>query len=177
MYNSIYYPHYSSMHIVTDCSASPAHNISVGSYLFLDDMSIPLPEIENKIKNIKFNSRSSTIIELHTIGYTFNYINTIYGENPRPPQFFLYTDCENFIKLITGRKDTIKKTDDNYDLYMYLINTVEKFKINAIWTKGHCPEEYRTEHYQNIFSLVDKNARRVLRETIRDDIDVLLPNL
>lgn len=154
------------MHIFTDSSVDHKRNIGIGSYLFLENLDLAN---ETNIKHIKFDSTSSTIAELFTIGYVFNYLNSIYKNPTKAPSIYLYTDCENFINLITIRKDTIKTTHRNYKLYKYLINTVQKFKINVTWTKGHMAKKSQTEKHQCIFSMVDKHARNILREAVNNE--------
>lgn len=153
------------MRIFTDVSVDPESRIGIGSYLFSNDLDTV---DKHNIKYIKYDSTSSTMAELYTIGYVFNYLNLIYT-NPLDisPSIYLYTDCRSFINLIITRRDTIKSTHRNYKLYKYLINTVEKFKINVVWTEGHPPKKLQIEKHQRIFSMVDKHARKTLRDIIK----------
>ena len=150
------------MHIFTDSSVNARHNVAIGSYLFLDNIDLVDHSIKNNIKHIQFNSRSSTIAEFTTINHVFQQLHLLNLDNLN---IYLYTDCRNFVRLF-NRKDSIKTDNPNYELYMYLIDTLEKFKINVIWTKGHMTKCLQTENYQRIFSFVDKHARRTLREKL-----------
>ena len=153
------------MHIFTDCSVSRNFGKATGSFLFSDSLDTVDPA---HIKLIQFDSRSSTIAEYLTIGHVFDYLNILYEKLVDDiPEIYLYTDCENFVKLVSIRKNKIKTTHRNYSLYQYLIQTVEKFKINVIWTKGHLEKELQKEKHQKIFPLVDTHARQNLRKIIK----------
>lgn len=155
------------MHIFTDTSVNPSFNIAVGGYLILDDLSqFSLENLDSKlikdnlksqINYIQFESRSSTIAEMMTIQYVLQSI-----ENSQK-SITLYTDCYNFVELVT-----IRKCRTN-DLYTYLIDTTDRLNINVIWTKGHSKAVLKTEIHQKIFTLVDRQARKILRSLVKGE--------
>lgn len=156
------------MYIFTDSSVNQQSNKAIGSYLILNNLD---NGNYTDIKFIEFDSRSSTIAEFITIQHVFKYVessfNQVYGNYSVVPPIYLYTDCENFVNLVTVRKDKIKNTNKNYELYKYLIDTVHKYNIEVIWTHGHSKGELKTENYEVIFSLVDKHARKTLRDLVK----------
>ena len=107
--------------------------------------------------------------ELKTIKYVLEFIDNKQEEyNKDKKKIYLYTDCMNFINLITKRKNKENlKAHINYELYNTLINLVAKNKVNVIWVKGHNKKILKIEKYQKIFSIIDKQTRKLLRNSIK----------
>ena len=159
------------MYVFCDSSVNNKKCIAIGAYLFLEDINNfnvneVETEIQNKISIIQFDSNSSTIAEYLTIKYVLEKLDLMYTN--KYPNITLYTDCENFVNLITKRKNNPKLVNHrNYELYIHLINLIEKLNITVIWTKGHSNKENKIHNYQKIFSLVDDEARNTLRLIIK----------
>lgn len=152
------------IYVFTDSSVDPKSNRAIGSYIFLNN--IDTIDIDtNQIKHIEFEA-TSTMAEYLTIKHILIQIDLKYNCN-NCPQITIYTDCENFVNLVTRRKNKIKNTHRNYLIYKYLIDTIHKYNINVIWTSGHSKKELKKENYEYIFSLVDKDARHTLRNLIK----------
>lgn len=151
------------MYIFTDASVSPKSKKGIGCYIIMNN----LDEFVNK-KNIiclEFDNVSSTIAELKTIEHILNQIELKYDTFSECLNITMYTDCENFVKLINKRQyDKKLKNHTNYDWYQKIIRSVNKFKINIVWVKGHSKQENKHEIYQKNFSIVDKYCRRTLRD-------------
>ena len=121
------------------------------------------------INHLVFENTSSTMSELKTIKYVLEFIDNKQEEyNKDKKKIYLYTDCMNFINLITKRKNKENlKAHINYELYNTLINLVAKNKVNVIWVKGHNKKILKIEKYQKIFSIIDKQTRKLLRNSIK----------
>ena len=79
----------------------------------------------------------------------------------------LYTDCKNFVDLITKRKDNDKiKAHRNYEFYKELFDLVAVYKTNVYWIKGHDKKDNKISPIQKIFSILDKKARQLVREIV-----------
>jgi len=146
------------MHIFCDSSVNNQTKKAIGSYLILNDLYDNATSYN--INFIQFDSTSSTIAELLTIKYVLSNLNTTFDKK----QTILYTDCENFINLINKRRyNPNLENHRNYQLYKDLILLVKRFNTIVVWTKGHSKKEHKIETYQQIFSQVDKHARKTLR--------------
>jgi hypothetical protein len=151
------------MHIFTDSSVNQTLNKAVGAYTILNNLEDPI-----NMKYIILESNSSTIAEMLTIRHVLNEIVKL---NLMNDHNYLYTDCDNFVKLINKRQyDDKLKSHRRYELYKELIDLIMKLRITVIWTKGHSKLEDKTERYQQIFSIVDKFARNKLRESFNEPI-------
>ena len=71
--------------------------------------------------------------------------------------------------MVNCRANKIKNSHRHYELYKYLIDTINKYNINVIWTKGHSKKTMKVKNYEHIFSLVDKDARRTLRSLVENN--------
>lgn len=152
------------MHIFCDSSVNKDKYIGIGSYLILDNLIYDKDHFN--INNIIFNTKSSTMAEYFTVHHCLNTL--LKYENQNLPPINLYTDCKNFYNLISKRQyNSVINKHKNFELYKCIIDIVNKFKVNVIWTKGHMKN--KIEIYQQIFSFVDKNARRKLREYVYND--------
>lgn len=150
------------MHIFTDGSVNCLVNKSIGCYLILDNLNSQIDS--NKIVSIEYNINSSTMVELLTIQHILNLID-IKFKNKKFPKIYLYTDCMNFINILTIRKNKENfKKHKNYIFYKELILLIQKFNIKVIWIKGHDKKINKIEEYQKIFSIVDKHVRKLSRK-------------
>ena len=145
------------IYLFSDASCNPLKKKSIGCYISVNDLSTK----ELNIQSHEMNFSSSTLAELTTIKEALKYAHT--QENIK--EITLYVDCKNFVDLINKRKDKENlKTHRNYELYSELINLVNIYKTNIIWTKGHDKKEGKTQEYQKIFSILDKTARKLSRD-------------
>jgi len=84
----------------------------------------------------------------------------------KPNNVTLYTDCKNFIDLIERRQYNENIfVHRNYEFYKILIDLVKKNNVTLKWTKGHSKKSVKEKH-DVIFTLVDKQARKQVRQII-----------
>ena len=89
------------MHIFTDVSLNPQTGVAIGSFYFSNNLDVI---DESKIFSIRFESRHSIIGECRTIQHAFKYVHLFYENSLIIPGIYLYTDCQTFVKLVTGKK-------------------------------------------------------------------------
>uniref|UniRef100_A0A6C0CA52 RNase H type-1 domain-containing protein n=1 Tax=viral metagenome TaxID=1070528 RepID=A0A6C0CA52_9ZZZZ len=142
------------MHIFTDSSVK--NNIAIGCYLIIEDLDDPID-----IKTISMISSSSTIAEMTTIHHVLVIVDMMPN---KLSHITLYTDCENFVNLIERRQyDEKLKNHRNYEFYKTLIDLVKNNNVDVKWIKGHSKKADK-DKYEMIFSLVDKQARKLVRQ-------------
>jgi hypothetical protein len=148
------------LYIFTD--ASNNKTLTVGTYLFLDTLDdFDLTNLN--ISHLTYPSLTSTIGELTVIYDVLNIMANKYTDL-ESKEIHLYTDCRNFINLYYDRQykpNLIKHR--NYEFYKKIIDICDKYKIKAIWTKGHDKKDNKRSPIQKIFSEVDVLARQILR--------------
>jgi len=145
------------MHIFTDSSVNNTSGKAIGSSLILNSLTDNFSL--NDIQSIELNSTSSTMAELLTIKHVLSLVDSKHN--------ILYTDCENFVNLINKRQyDDKIKNHRNYNLYIELINLIDKYKTTVIWVQGHSKQVDKIETYEKIFTFVDRHARKKLRELV-----------
>jgi ribonuclease HI len=144
------------MHIFTDSSVK--NNTAIGCYLILDK----LDDVISNIETIWMVSNSSTIAEMKTIHYVLTIVDRMAD---KPKYITLYTDCNNFVELIERRQyDEKIKDHRNYKFYQCLIDLVNRNNVEIKWIKGHSKKADKKEKHDIIFALVDKQARKLVRE-------------
>lgn len=146
------------MHIFVDISANPQKECAVGCYLIILDLDIELTEIKNSLQTINLAETTSTAAELELIDIVLT--NTQPQENP----INLYTDCNNFYNLFI--KKSYCTNHHSAELYAKLLVHIERLNINVIKIKGHAKRDLQISIEQQIFSILDKFARKTLRKQI-----------
>ncbi len=153
--------------LFTDSSVNPQEKIGFGAFLFLDEKNISFEEMKKSIKIKRFENTSSTKLELQTFLWSLEEIidkNVIIE---------VYTDCQNIIGLEDRRKrletndykSSKGKLINNYELYKEFFEKIDKLNIIFIKVKGHKKSSLKDE-IDNIFNLVDRASRNVLRENM-----------
>ena len=159
------------IYVFSDASCNPLKDKSIGCYTFIrNDLSVLNLDIQ--IHQMDFSS--STLAELNTIKvaleYSHNKIKELLlftGKEKEDIEITLYTDCKNFVDLITKRKDNDKiKAHRNYEFYKELIDLIAVYKTNVCWIKGHDKKYNKISQSQKVFSILDKKARQLSREII-----------
>lgn len=143
------------MHIFIDSSVNPVEKKSIGCYLILDTLDIvnsaEFPNnIIHNLKTIQLNSISSTDAELELAIFVLER----FGNN----NCVIYTDCNNLYNLKNRNYSPTHKKANIYDQLKKL-----SANMNIIKVKGHNKRELRINNYDVIFSYVDKQARKELR--------------
>lgn len=139
------------LHIFSDSSCSKTKGI--GCFSLLTD----LKEDEIEINYIVENCTSSTRMEFITI---LNALEHAKNKNLINGQILIYTDCESFVRY--GKT----KTNNSIDLEMNsaMQKYFDNYKIEIIKMKGHNKKTNIVTREQEIFSILDKKARKILRD-------------
>jgi len=145
------------MHIFVDSSINHQKNKAIGCYVIVNDLDTDLEKIQENIQFVTLESNSSTSAELETIKYVISSIEST-GKHP----IYLYTDCHCVVRLAYTKG--YSQQHKNKDIYEKLLYSIEKLNITIIKLKGHIKKELQTDKKQQIFSLVDKTARKKVRE-------------
>ena len=148
------------MHIFVDISANPQTKCAIGCYLVIPGLDVDITQIKNLLKNIKLSATTSTAAELELIDIVLT--NT----QPQVDPIYLYTDCNNFYNLSV--KKSYSETHHSAELYAKLLSHIERLNLNVIKVTGHMKKSLQITLPQQIFSIVDKLARKCLRNHLKD---------
>ena len=150
--------------LFTDGSVNPQAMIGYGAYLLVLDTSTRVEHLEKDIKTKCFVDTSSTKLELQTLLWALNDIETV-GHH-----ITVYTDSQNTIGLFRRREGFEKnnyltskgKLISNHELYKEFYRLTDKIECSFVKVKGHKQVDER-DMIDHIFTLVDKGSREALR--------------
>jgi hypothetical protein len=157
------------MYIFIDSSVNPTINRAIGSYLILSDAdysyindklytNIDIQKfIQPRLQYHDLDSNSSTSAELETAKKVLS--SDIIQNSPIEVKY-LYTDCNNLYNI----NRSYSPDHHNAKLYDELKRLIVELNVEVIKAKGHCKQELQSDTWQKIFSIVDKNARKILRQ-------------
>tara|TARA_R110001592_G_scaffold114997_3_gene315206 strand:- start:7 stop:552 length:546 start_codon:yes stop_codon:yes gene_type:complete len=174
------------LHLFTDGSVHTQSKSGVGAYLLLSDTHAPIDSISTKVKLKKFDNTSSTKLELQTLLWAVNEVNS--QEIGEDLTLTIYTDSQNIISLperqtrlesnnYISRKHKPLANAELYQEFYQLINdcslglnsassnTYSANKYIFVKMKGHKISGEK-DKLDQLFSLVDRAARRGLREIV-----------
>lgn len=168
--------------IFTDAATSPTMHISVGAFLFLDEIQMQnfsdctINDLYSKLSNMiiyqQYASKKSTWSEIKNVIDSLNFIYKKFGV---VRNIEIYTDCQSLCDLLGRRKEKLQRTNfitragkilPNADLYRELFSIAEKFQIQTFKMKGHHSKSNRVSLQEKIFDVLDKLSRQKLRETV-----------
>ncbi len=168
--------------IFTDASLYPRLKLGAGACLTIPAAlletpvkDINKPEIINNIKIKKFEQTSSSKLELQTVLWA---IETFKEENHSVKNYMLtiYTDSQSVAGL-PGREQKLKSKNymsgkskrplKNAELYKKFYKLRAELNFEVVKVKGHSRAgSHDTTH--RIFAYLDREARRVLREWMKE---------
>lgn len=149
--------------LFTDGSVNPQSKIGFGAYLVADNFST-INFLQNTIKIKKFENTSSTLLELQTLLWALDEINTTLPIS-------IYTDCQNILGL-KKRCETFEnngyltKTNrliPHHELYKAFYEKIKLLNCEFIKVKGH-KKTSKKDETERLFTLVDKASRNALRQ-------------
>ncbi|MFW6271820.1 MAG: ribonuclease HI [Desulfosalsimonas sp.] len=152
------------MMLFTDGSVNPQTGIGYGSFVAVEKIDESLNDIANRIRTRRFDSTSSTRLELETLLWALNEIH--------PAQVDAYTDSQN-IKGLLKRRARIEKNNycsksgrpyNHGDLYKEFFKWTDCINFRVIKVSGHSPDITKSKT-DKIFSLVDKASRNALKNS------------
>ena len=150
-----------------DGSCNPQEKIGYGAYILIEDDNFDLVSLKSKIIFKRFENTSSTKLEIETLLWALNEINTA------DCIIEVYTDCQNIIGL-ENRREKLEKNNfcsssgkliNNYELYKEFFEKLDELNLIFIKIKGHKKNSLKDE-LDTIFNIVDKASRKALRENM-----------
>ena len=153
--------------LFTDGSVHTQSNIGYGAFLLVENESLPIETLKTKVTTKRFENTTSTKLELQILLWALNEIP------PTSQQLIIYTDSQNIIGL-PARRNRLEQNDfhtsknqllRNHKLYQAFYQLLDKLNFELVKIKGHLPTKEKDRMAQ-LFSLVDKAARKALRTEI-----------
>ena len=155
------------LRLFTDGSIHTQSNIGYGAFLLVENESLPIETLKTKVTTKRFENTTSTKLELQILLWALNEIP------PTSQQLIIYTDSQNIIGL-PARRNRLEQNDfhtsknqllRNHKLYQAFYQLLDKLNFELVKIKGHLPTKEKDRMAQ-LFSLVDKAARKALRTEI-----------
>ena len=153
--------------LFTDGSVSIQSGIGYGAYLKILDPKLSLEEHRKTIRTKRFESTSSTKLELQTLLWALSEVAE------EIDKVIIHTDSQNIISLLKRRnrlekhKFRSKKGTllNHHELYQQFFQQIDDIDCCFVKMKGHLrsKEKDSTDH---LFSLVDIASRNALRNKI-----------
>ena len=154
--------------LFTDGSVNTQSNIGYGVYLAVSERGLSLNSVRPSVKVRRFEHTSSTKLELQTLLWALNDIQAL-GR-----KVILYTDSQNILGL-QGRRERFEQNDyrskknkrlSNYELYQEFYRVIDHLDCELVKVRGHQVSNQKDD-ISKLFTLVDRAARRALREDNR----------
>ena len=155
--------------LFTDGSVNPKQNIGFGAYLHVKQNDVYDESLKSKVKVKRFDDTSSTKLELETLLWALNEINST------DAGLTVFTDCQNILGL-HSRREKFEQNDyltsknkkiANYELYKKFYQVTDILHCQFIKVKGHKPKNEK-DNIDKFFTLVDIASRNALREYTKD---------
>ena len=154
--------------LFTDGSVNVQQKIGCGACLCIDENELDKLELKMLVKTKMFENTSSTKLELQTLLWAFSTLES------SSRKVMVYTDSQNITGLPERR---VRLERNNYKsgkglalknekLYREFFTYLDEFDIQVIKVKGHKPGREKS-NIEKVFSIVDKAARRGLRNSKR----------
>ena len=154
--------------LFTDGSVNTQSNIGYGVYLAVSERGLSLNSVRPSVKVRRFEHTSSTKLELQTLLWALNDIQALGSK------VIVYTDSQNIMGL-QGRRDRFEQNDyrskknkrlNNYELYQEFYRVIDHLDCELVKVRGHQVSNQKDD-ISKLFTLVDRAARRALREDNR----------
>ncbi|MCK5825512.1 MAG: ribonuclease H [Desulfuromusa sp.] len=155
----------SELLLLTDGSVNPESNIGYGAYLTVSDSELSLDELKTQVKVRRFEQTSSTKLELQTLLWALNDIQTS-GD-----KVTVYTDSQNIVSL-PQRRERLEQNDycshknirlNNFELYQQFYMLIDQLECKLVKVRGHKRAKQKNG-IDRLFTLVDRASRKALRE-------------
>jgi len=151
-------------YLFTDGSADTINKNGVGAYLLLSSLEDLPKQVEVKTK--KFQNTSSTKLEIEALIWALS------DNELQNKKVVVYTDSQNIVGL-PGRRIRLEKNNfiskngkelKNKELYIQYYKLFDLIDLQILKIKGHKATKEKSD-LDRIFSLVDKAARKQIRES------------
>lgn len=163
--------------VFCDASVSNKEQFAVGAFLILgqetldsfsnQDQSIMKEYISSQIKYVRIETYKSTLAEIKTFLYAMGKLQPLSNK-----KITLYTDCQTLVGLHGTRREKLaarnfKKKDGSSlrhgEVYRDVVNLLNNSRVDIVKIKGHAPKREKNNVVDDIFSIVDRLARKKLR--------------
>lgn len=153
------------LYLFTDGSADPQSKIGYGAFFLLNNLNVSLDEAKSRVKLNRFETTSSTKLELQTLLIALNVID------PTNCKLIVYTDSQNIIGL-ANRRARFEKNDyrskngkliANHQLYQEFYRLTDRLQCEFVKVSGH-KVSGKKDNIDQLFTLVDRASRAALRE-------------
>jgi len=154
--------------LFADGSVDPHSNIGYGAYLVVSEPGLSLDSLRACVKVRRFESTSSTRLELQTVLWALNDIQT------SDHRVIIYTDSQNIMGL-QGRRARFEENDyrskknrrlNNYKLYQEFFRIIDPLDCEFVNVCGHKISNQK-DNIDRLFTLVDRASRKALRKDTR----------
>jgi ribonuclease HI len=151
--------------LFTDGSVNTLSKIGYGAYLALEGHEFSQDSLGRLVKVKRFEPTSSTKLELQTLLWALTDIQA------SGRKVIVFTDSQNIISLPGRRllleqneyRSKSKKLIANYSIYQEFYRITDQLDFELIKMTGHQASD-KKEHYDSLFTLVDRASRKALRE-------------
>lgn len=147
-----------------DGSVNTKAKVGYGAYLEVwdKDLSPDIPKSSIKVK--RFKNTSSTQLELQTLLWALDEIETV------SDKVIVYTDSQNIFNL-QGRRERLEKNDfksmnnqplHHHELYRQFYKMMDHLDCDIVKVKGHQPTIHKGA-IERLFTLVDRASRKAMK--------------
>ncbi len=160
--------------LFVDGSVNPRLKIGYGCYLLLHEELISQrtpAEVKEKLKVKRFDSTSSSRLEVETVLWALKETENIIGKEN---ELMIYTDSQN-LKGLSPRRERLEKENfrsrpkksevKNADLYRQFYRLMDQLNIKVTKVTGHSKLGDKNA-VDKLFLQVDRSARKALRRDI-----------
>lgn len=150
--------------LFTDGSVNTQTKVGYGAYLAVTGQSLLLETLSQCLKVRRFEQTSSTQLELQTLLWALNEIQTL------GYKITVYTDSQNIVGL-PGRRERFEANDyrskknkrlNHYQLYQDFFRITDSLDFKLVKVRGHQGSNQKNE-IDRLFTLVDRRSRSALR--------------
>ncbi|MDD5773657.1 MAG: ribonuclease H [bacterium] len=171
----------SKIALFTDVSIDPKSKIGFGAYLVIPESDLSensFDTIKDEVKVRKFESTSSTKLEIETVLWALEELEKSYKIKDIECNLLIYTDSQCIDGLLNRRnrleyfgfKSSRTKNELHHAiLYRKFYDLSDRIKFEIVKLKGHS-KVVSKDLLHKIFSNVDKGARKALREYLENTI-------
>jgi len=151
-----------------DGSVNNQLKVGCGAYLLVNENEEFNASLKDRIKTKTFTNTSSTKLELQTLLCALGELEDA------SEKIIIYTDSQNIIGLPNRRSNleqndyhsSNKKLLNNHELYREFFKMMDQLNCDFVKIEGHQASKNK-DNYDQIFTLVDRAARKGLRNLIQ----------
>jgi len=147
------------LYIFIDGSVNTKTKVGYGASLFLNELE-NMSVYKDDVRIERFENTSSTKLELQNLLLILKDYIEFKNYN-----IVVYTDSQNILSLLDRRQKIENKLFKNHTEYKEFFNLVDNCNLKIIKIKGHKPK-IKKDNIDKIFSVVDKAARKALRNKL-----------